>query len=35
MRALFVKRSGFLAKPYTADELLTAVGTLLDSKRSR
>src|SRR6185437_818812 len=29
MRALFVERYGFLAKPYTADQLMTAINNLL------
>jgi hypothetical protein len=28
MRALFVERYGFLAKPYTAEQLVTAVANL-------
>jgi len=29
MRALFVERNGFIAKPYTADQLYTAIDNLL------
>jgi DNA-binding NtrC family response regulator len=29
MRAMFVERNGFIAKPYTADQLYTAIDNLL------
>jgi DNA-binding NtrC family response regulator len=29
MRAMFVERNGFIAKPYTADQLYTAINNLL------
>jgi DNA-binding NtrC family response regulator len=29
MRAMFVERNGFIAKPYTADQLCTAIDNLL------
>ena len=29
MRAMFVERNGFIAKPYTADQLYTAIDNLV------
>jgi DNA-binding NtrC family response regulator len=35
MRAMFVEHSGFIAKPYTAQQLTIAVGNLLAEKTAR